>query len=91
MVDPVWAENTVQAVVKEFGPISTKRIVARTQLKKCIVNAILHKNRHFNKTEFSPMSTRNTRPVWNWSSVKVPLPEKIRVVRRPVVVEAATE
>ena len=91
MVDPVWAENTVQQVVKEFGPISTKRIVARTQLKKCIVNAILHKNRNFNKTECSPMSTRNTRPVWNWSDTKVPLPQKNRVVRRPVVDEAVPE
>lgn len=81
------AEGLVKQVVKDCGPISAKRIVARTQLKKSIVNSILYKNRHYNKIEQSPMSTWNTKPVWNWSDVKVPLPEKIRVLRAPKVDE----
>lgn len=84
MVDP---ELAVTQAVKEFGPIGTKRLVARTQLKKSVINAILYKNRHFNKFEQSPMSSRNTKPIWSWSDVKVPLPEKIRVKRAPKVDE----
>jgi hypothetical protein len=87
MVDPVFAEISVQQVVQKFGPIGVKRIVARTQLKKSIVNSILHKNRNFNKFETCPMSSKNTRPIWNWSDVKVPLPVKNRVMRRPVINE----
>jgi hypothetical protein len=87
MVDPVFAESTVQQVVQKFGPIGVKRIVAHTQLKKSIVNSILHKNRHFNKFEICPMSSKNTRPIWNWSDVKVPLPVKNRVMRRSVIAD----
>jgi hypothetical protein len=91
MVDPVFAESSVQQVVKQFGPIGVKRIMARTQLKKSIINSILHKNRNFNKFEQSPFSSRNTKPIWNWSDVKVPLPEKKRVVRKPVQQEESSD
>lgn len=91
MVDPVVAEGLVMQIVKERGPISAKRIVARTRLEKSIVNSILYKNRHYNKIEQSPASTWNTKPVWTWSDVKVPLPEKIRVMRAPRVVDGDDE
>ena len=83
MVDPMFAERAVQQTVQSFGPIGTKRIVARTQLKKSVVNAILHRNRHYDKIEQSPVSTKNKRPVWKWSDEKVPLPAKNRVVKKP--------
>ena len=82
MVVPSVAESLVKQTVQSFGPIGTKRIVARTQLKKSVVNAILHRNRHYDKIEQSPFSTKNKRSVWKWSDEKVPLPAKIRVVKK---------
>lgn len=78
------AEKVVKDIVTQFGPLTTRSIVKKTDLKKPVINAILHKNRNYLKVERSHSIW--SRPVWSWSDTKVPLPvkAKIRVDPSPV-------
>jgi len=87
MVNPKLAEKTIEEFVKKFGAIGAANLRNRTGFKKSVINSILHENRHYQKIEHSPLSSRNTRPVWKWSEEKVPLPVKIRVFSRVTTVE----
>ena len=81
MVNPTLVEKVLKDFVRKNGPITTKSLVQKTGFKKCIVNSVLHKNRHYLKTERSPLSYRNKKPIWSWSDEKVPLPEAVRKFR----------
>lgn len=85
MVNPKLAEKSVKEFVQTYGPIGIKNLKRRTGFKKAVINSVLHENRHYLKVENSPLSNKNTRPVWSWSNEKVPLPEKIRVKSAPKV------
>jgi hypothetical protein len=61
-------------IVKERGPITAYSIGRLTGMKRSKVNAILHADRHFVKTERSPLGHVTARPIWSWSETKVPLP-----------------
>lgn len=64
----------METLVKERGPITAYSLGRLTGMKRSKVNAILHANRHFLKTERSPTSNVTARPVWTWSDKLVPLP-----------------
>ena len=64
----------MEEIVKARGPLTAHRLAQLLGIKRSNVNAILHTNRHFVKTERSPFSHVNARPVWTWSPVEVPLP-----------------
>jgi hypothetical protein len=64
----------METLVKERGPITAYTISSLMAMKRSKVNAILHSNRHFVKTELSPLSHVTARPVWTWSDKPVPLP-----------------
>jgi hypothetical protein len=68
----------METLVKERGPITAYSIGHLTGMKRSKVNAILHANRHFVKTELSPLSHVTARPVWTWSDKPVPLPQPRR-------------
>lgn len=61
-------------IVKERGPITAYSIGRLTGMKRSKVNAILHTDRHFVKTERSPLGHVTARPIWTWSNTPVPLP-----------------
>ena len=61
-------------LVKSRGPLTAYRLAQLLGIKRSKVNAVLHADRHFVKTERSPHSHVNARPVWTWSETKVPLP-----------------
>lgn len=61
-------------LVKTRGPITAHRIAHIMNLTRSRVNAVLHTNRHFVKTERSPYSHVNAKPIWTWSEKEVPLP-----------------
>lgn len=82
-------EAQVQNLVKERGPITAYSIGRHLNVKRSKVNAILHGDRHFLKTERSPLSHVTARPIWSWSNTVVPLPpprqhinSRSKVVRR---------
>jgi hypothetical protein len=64
----------METLVKERGPITAYSLGRLTGMKRSKVNAILHADRHFLKTERSPVSNVTARPVWTWSDKPVPLP-----------------
>jgi hypothetical protein len=64
----------MEEIVKTRGPITAYSIGRILDMKRSKVNAILHSDRHFVKTERSPLSHVTARPVWSWSSTAVPLP-----------------
>jgi len=64
----------VHSLVKERGPITAYSIGRLIGMKRSKVNAILHADRHFVKTERSPFGHVTARPIWSWSETKVPLP-----------------
>jgi hypothetical protein len=64
----------MEELIKTRGPITAYSIGRILNMKRSKVNAILHANRHFVKTEKSPLSHVTARPVWSWSSTVVPLP-----------------
>ena len=65
MVKPSDAETLVLETIQKFGPIGIRSLKQKTQLKKSILNSILHRNSVFKKTNQRPMSRSSTRPVWN--------------------------
>jgi hypothetical protein len=85
MVNPNFAETVVKTFVQSNGPLSVRNLKNRTGFPNSIINAILHKNRHYLKIEQSPMSSKNKKVIWKWSDVKVPLPVKFRVLSSPKV------
>ena len=64
----------METLVKERGPMTAYSLGRIMKMKRSAVNAILHANRHFVKTERSPLSNVTARPVWTWSDKVVPLP-----------------
>lgn len=64
----------METLVKERGPITAHSIARILGMKRSKVNAILHADRHFVKTERSPLSNVTARPIWTWSATPVPLP-----------------
>lgn len=83
----------MEALVKERGPITAYSLGRLMNMKRSKVNAILHSNRHFHKTERSPISNVTARPVWTWSDKLVPLPvrrvinSRNKAVRRQARIE----
>ena len=82
MLKTNFSESAIKDFVQTYGPITVKNLKNRTGFPKSVINSILYKNRHYMKTERSPSSYRNKKPIWSWSDKKVPLPEtrKFRVV-----------
>jgi len=75
MVNPKFAENTIEEFVKNFGPIGVRNLSLKTGYKKPIINSILHKNKKYQKIYQSPLSTRNKKTIWKFrvmSPVDVP-------------------
>jgi len=64
----------MEDIVKTRGPITAYSIGRILDMKRSKVNAILHSDRHFVKTERSPHSHVTARPVWSWSPELVELP-----------------
>ena len=85
MVNPNFAETVIKTFVQSNGPLSVRNLKSKTGFPKSIINAILHKNRHYLKIEQSPISSKNKKVIWKWSDVKVPLPVKFRVLSSPKV------
>ena len=83
MVHPSVAEKAVQEFVQKNGPLTVKSLKTKTGFQKCVINSILHKDRHFKKVLRNPLG-KNTRPIWSWSETEVPLPTKIRVMSKVV-------
>lgn len=71
MVNPNLVETVVKEFVQKYGPVSVVNLKKKTGFKKCWINSILHKNSHYLKVEKTPLSLKNTRPVWSWSDEKV--------------------
>ena len=67
-------EAQIQNLVKERGPMTAYSIGRHLDVKRSKVNAILHADRHFLKTERSPLGHVTARPIWSWSNTVVPLP-----------------
>jgi hypothetical protein len=66
----------LDALVKSCpGGVTAKRLAGLVGMSKAKVNAILHADRHFVKTERSPLSHVNARVVWTWSETPVNLPK----------------
>jgi hypothetical protein len=78
------AEKIVKDIVTQYGPLTTRSIAKKTDLKKPVINTILHQNRNYRKVYRSHSIW--SRPIWSWSNTKVPLPAKakIRVDPSPV-------
>lgn len=68
----------MEAHVQTRGPITARTLATLTGMKKSKVNAILYGDRHFVKTDRSPLSHVNTRVVWTWSPTPV-----VRPLSRP--------
>jgi hypothetical protein len=85
MVKPNFAETVIKQFVQSNGPLSVRNLKNRSGFPKSVINSILHTNRHYLKIEQSPLSSRNKKVIWKWSDVKVPLPQKIRVLSPPKV------
>jgi len=64
----------MEALVKERGPITAYSLSRLTGMKRSKVNAILHADHHFVKTERSPLGHVTARPIWSWSDTIVPRP-----------------
>ena len=64
----------MENLVKERGPITAYSLGRILNMKRSKVNAMLHADRHFVKTERSPLGHVTARPIWTWSSTLVPLP-----------------
>ena len=61
----------MEQLVQQRGPITAYRLARLTGYKRSYVNALLHTNLHFVKTERSPLSHVTARPVWSWSDTPV--------------------
>jgi hypothetical protein len=83
MVNPGLAEKVVQEFIQKNGPLTIRTLKQKTGFQKCVLNSILHKNRHYKKVLRNPLG-RNTRPIWSWSDTEVSLPTKIRVMSKVV-------
>lgn len=67
-------EARILTLVQERGPITAYSIGRHLGVKRSKVNGVLHGDRHFLKTERSPLSHVTARPIWTWSDSVVPLP-----------------
>ena len=83
MLNPTLTYNTIKDLVQTYGPMCVKNLQRKTGYPKSVINSILHHERHYLKVERSPLSFKNKKPIWSWSNVEVPLPQKIRVVSAP--------
>jgi hypothetical protein len=70
MVNPTFAEKTVRDLVQTHKSVTVKYLKNRTGFKKSVINAILHKNRHYAKTLRNPHGN-NTRPIWTLQKIHV--------------------
>lgn len=66
MLKTNFTETVIKDFVQTYGPITVKNLKNRTGFPKCVINSILYKNPHYIKTERSPSSLRNKKPIWRF-------------------------
>ena len=66
MLKTNFTETVIKDFVQTYGPITVKNLKNRTGFPKCVINSILYKNPHYMKTERSPSSRVNKKPIWRF-------------------------
>jgi hypothetical protein len=77
MLKTNFSETVIKDFVQTYGPITVKNLKTRTGFPKSVINSILYKNPHYIKTERSPTSCKNKKPIWRFRVLSPPKDETL--------------